>query len=129
MKRYRRFVVTGPVRRGPDPAVQPSLLEPIKPVAAGELTIQERFELFHAANPQVYRVLREMALALAAQGQKRIGVKMLWEVLRYRFLVQAVPVGGDEFRLNNVFTSRYARWLDAEPGLQGRIELRQLKAE
>lgn len=129
MRTRRRFVVSRPVRRAPDPAVQPSLLEPLRPVEdAGDLTIQERFERFHVLNPHIYRMLREMALELAAKGYRRIGTKMLWEVLRYQYAV--ATVGSEkQFKLNNIFPSRYARLLDQVPELHGRIELRELKAE
>jgi hypothetical protein len=128
-KRKQRMIVEWPMRR-PDPE-QMSLLQPlIEAAAGGDLTIQERFERFHAANPQVYRALREMALGLKARGHERIGVKMLWEALRYRYMAEGVsPVGGDVYRLNNIYTSRYARLLAAEPGLRGLFEMRELKAE
>ena len=111
----------------PIPADQPALeFEPAQP-AEGELTIEARFAEFHRSNPHVYHLLRDLALAKAAQGARRISPKLLFEELR----AGGVPTanGADPYQLNNIYTSRYARLLAAEPGLQGRIPTRTLKAE
>ena len=89
------------------------------------MTISERFERFHAANPHVYTSLRALALAQAEQGARRISPKFLFEQLRASGPDTAT--GDDLYRLNNIYTSRYARMLAAEPGLQGRIPIRSLK--
>lgn len=126
MKTKRRFTITYRLRR-PDPAVQPSLLDPIRSVDGRDLTIEERFTCFHDANPQVYAILRQLALDLAQRGHDRIGVKMLWETLRYRYAIATTDASA--YKLDNNYTSRYARLLAAEPPLAGRIELRRLTAE
>jgi hypothetical protein len=112
------------------PAIQPPLdleLAPIREIAvADDAPIEERFREFHLANPQVYYALHDLAMRLARQGRRRIGVKMLWETLRYSY---SFATDGDEYKLNNVFTSRYARLLmDQEPELRGLIETRALRA-
>jgi len=124
MRSKRRMIIEYPLHL-PDPARQPSLLDP--PPAQGDLSIDERFRQFHEANPQVYRALREMALAQAAAGVRRISPKLLFEQLRARGV--ATATGDDPYRLNNIYTSRYARLLAAEPGLADRIPLRKLMAE
>ena len=93
----------------------------------GELTIEERFRFFDRANPHVYEALREMALALAANGVRRISPKLLVEQLRARGTPTAHGV--DPYQINNVFTSRYARRLAQEPALAGLIPMRKLVAE
>lgn len=125
MKRLNRVIVEY-LLRGPDPNVQPPLdFDPPQP-AVGALTIEERFMRFHAANPHVYAALRNLALAEAERGAQRISPKLLFEQLRAGGV--ATAQGDDCYRLNNVFTSRYARLLAAEPGLFGRIPTRSLKA-
>lgn len=125
MIRYRRMIVRVPVH-APDPEVQEPLpLSPSQP-ADELLTIEERFQRFHAANPDIYRELRYLALSEAAEGTRRISPKLLFEQLR---CTAATATGSDPYRLNNVFTSRYARLLASEPGLVGRIPMRKLQAE
>lgn len=126
MKRYRRMIITYHLP-APDPALQPALdFNPAQP-AAGDLTISERFEQFHRANPHVYAALRSLALAEAEQGARRISPKLLFEELRAGGV--ATAQGKDCYRLNNIFTSRYARLLASEPGLVGRIPTRTLVSE
>ena len=91
-----------------------------------ERSVQERFEAFHAENPRVYERLHFRALALVESGHARIGIKMLWEVLRYDLLLDH---GDNGFKLNNDFTSRYARLLMAtDQRLAGVFQTRELRA-
>ena len=125
-RRTRRMMITVPLHV-PVPADQPALpFEPAQP-AQGELTIEARFAEFHHRNPHVYTSLRDLALAKAEQGARRISPKLLFEELRAGGV--ATATGDDPYRLNNIYTSRYARLLAAEPNLQGRIPTRSLKAE
>lgn len=73
-------------------------------------SIDERFAAFHEMNPHVYDELRRLALDLVHRGHRRIGMKMLFEVVRW----SQMSTTGDEDRLNNNFHSRYARLLAAE---------------
>lgn len=129
MSRKRRIIVSYNLTV-PDLQLQPSLFAPLTPIVdqpAGDLTIEERFQNFDAANPHIYQLIERMAVDLAARGHRRIGIKMIWETLRYRYAVQST--GDDTYHLNNIYTSRYARKLTlAHPELAQRIELRELKA-
>jgi predicted kinase len=109
---------------------------PAKPRA---LTIEERYQLFHAANPQVFAEMLRLARARLDRGEKYISVKALWEELR-RSLIQiaqrkeAAYEGFDAlkaaYKLNNSYTALYAReLLDIEPRLAGVIETRKRKAK
>lgn len=89
-------------------------------------TIQDRFESFHALNPWVYKALVQITEDWIARDHTRIGMKMLTEVLRWQYGRATV---GDEFKLNNNFTSRYVRLLIAEhPEYADVFELRALRA-
>lgn len=91
-------------------------------------SIQERFEAFDEANPAVFRMLVELAEQARSSGAKRIGMKCLWEVLRWHIFIATRDVTA--FKLNNIYTSRYARKLLAErPEFEGVIEVRELRAE
>lgn len=101
---------------------QPSLFDPIVNVNAAGLTLEQRFAAFHAANPHVYAWLRDQALSAKRRG-RRVGIKMLYEVLRWQV---AMNTSGDEaFRLNNNWPSFYARLLmEREPELAGYFDTR-----
>lgn len=106
----------------------PPLVEPGETGEAGEaLTIQARFLRFHARNPQVYRALVRLARDLLARGKERLGIGMLWEVLRWQTMIQSVDDG--EFKLNDHYRSRYARLImRQEPDLSDVFEVRRLRA-
>jgi hypothetical protein len=90
-------------------------------------TIRERFEAFHAAHPEVYDELVRLAYEARAAGRDKVGIKMLFEVVRWNRIV----VGGvDEgWRLNNVFSAHYARLImQREPDLAGFFETRSLRS-
>lgn len=102
------------VREYPDGHVGPS----------PESTIREAFLRFHAENPQVYDELVRLAKRGKRAGVTRIGIKMLFEVLRWR---HALATGGDDFKLNNNYHSYYARLImRQESDLFGIFELRRL---
>lgn len=89
-------------------------------------SIDERFALFNSHHPEVYAELVRMARAKVAQGRRRISVKGLCEALRESDRFASVTDG--EFKINNSYTSRYARMMvEREPDLADVIELRPLK--
>lgn len=91
-------------------------------------TIQDRFEAFHAANPRVYEILRDLAFEARKSGLKKVGVKMLWEVIRWKVRLETRDEGS--FKLNNNFPSRYARMLvEQHPEFEEMFERRELRAK
>jgi hypothetical protein len=88
-------------------------------------SLQARFEQFHEDNPNVYATLERLAREWLAEHSK-VGLKMLWEVARWQLGVNTTTTAP---RLNNNWTSRYARLLiDAHPEWADRIETRELRA-
>lgn len=94
--------------------------------------IEVQFLAFHATNPQVYdhlvRLARQaLARGVATKSQTRVGIGMLWEVLRWNiYLTTEDPTG---WKLNNNYRSRYARLiLKQEPDLAGVFEIRELRS-
>ncbi len=86
-------------------------------------TLEDRARAFHAANPQVFTKLLEIARDLRARGVRKAGMKLLFERLRW---ISQVETQGDAYRLNNSFTSWYARQLMAtDPSLSGLFETRE----
>jgi len=87
--------------------------------------IQFQFEQFHAENPLILTTLEELADRWLRVRQV-VGMKMLWEVLRWNV---GIRTNGDPYKLNNNFTSRYAREiLRRHPEWDGRIKTRALAA-
>jgi len=83
-----------------------------------KVTLDAQFEEFHKNNPDVYRELVRLARMMKARGHKRIGIKMLWEVLRWERAMKTTDQ--TEWKLNNNYTSRYARLImENEPDLKG----------
>lgn len=91
-----------------------------------ETTLERKFSDFDRKNPQVYKELVELALQAKHRGRRKIGIGMLFEVLRWnRFILTTDP----DFKLNNNYRSRYARKLMAEHReLEGIFEIRGLKS-
>jgi hypothetical protein len=93
-----------------------------------ERTIQERFEVFHHEHPEVYAELVRLAREWKGRGRARLGIKMLWEVMRWN--LSMAKGEQDDFKLNNNFTSRFARMIaEREPDLGGVFEFRALTSE
>ena len=91
-----------------------------------DTTPRERFEEFHARNPQVYAQLERMALTVWALGRRRIGIATLVENLRWNYwMVTDDPTS--DFRLNNNHRAYYARLLmERNPEWEGLFELREV---
>ena len=90
-------------------------------------TIQAQFEAFHRLNPWVLRALESLAADYLKRGATRIGIGMLFEVLRWRYVT---ATEGDEFRLNNNFRSRYVRLLiERHPEWESAFEVRALRTD
>ena len=88
-------------------------------------SIQDRFEAFHHANPWVYRAVVALSRQLVGRGRSRIGIGMIFEVLRWQYQLQTV---GDDFKLNNNYRSRYARLIEDNcPDLVGVFEKRAIR--
>lgn len=100
----------------------------VPPATTPNMTIDERFNAFHQANPHIYQALATLARQFLATGHRRLGIKMLWERLRWEMAIHADTDDG-AYHLNNIYTSRYARLLsEQEPDLHGCFELRELRA-
>lgn len=107
-------------------AVQQRFPEFTAPEHAPDATIAERFVAFHEANPWVADRLEELALADLELGLGRVGVKYFFELLRRDY---RVTTRSADWKLNNDFSSRYARLLiERRPELAEVIETRELRS-
>jgi hypothetical protein len=92
-----------------------------------EMTLADKFAAFHAANPHVADALEHLAEEWFAAGNQRIGVKALFERLRWEAGVRTAA--SDGYVLNNNHTAFYGRLLlDRHPEWAGRIAVREQRA-
>lgn len=91
-------------------------------------TVQERFDTFHRLHPEVFTMLVKLARQVKAAGMPKCGISLLWERLRWYWTFERR--GEEEFKLNNVYRSRYVRlMIETYPDeFTGFFELRKLKS-
>lgn len=88
--------------------------------------LDAQFEKFHKENPKVYVELVALTQEAKWAGRKKIGMKMLLEVLRWNRMINTTD---PEFKINNNYGSRYARKImDENPELADMFEVRELKS-
>lgn len=75
------------------------------------MTLQEKFEIYHAENPQVFDLFKRYAIMAKDKGFKNFSAKAIFERLRWHYNIETV---GDPFKLNNNYTAYYARKLMTE---------------
>lgn len=92
------------------------------PVTKQSLT--DRFEKFHAENPDFYAELVELTREYLDQtGSKKAGIQMLIEVARWK---SELKTKSTDFRINNDFAAFYARLImHQEYDLHGVFEVRR----
>lgn len=84
----------------------------------------EAFWKFHQENPKVMKKLVNLTWQAKRSGRKRIGMKMLFELVRWHRMVRT---RSDDFALNNSYTSKYVRLIQEEhPELADMFETRRL---
>lgn len=97
-----------------------------EPDLTPDMTLAERYEAWIGVNPWVLDALERLADQAAADGAKRIGMKHLVEILRWK---HRRSTHGDTWKLNNSYTSRLARDLIARrPDLSDLFETRELRS-
>lgn len=88
-------------------------------------TLESDFINFHNDNPIVYLDLLGLAMELSRHGHRKIGMKMLFEVLRWRSMLRTT---GDRFKLNNNYTAYYARLIEHRvPEMRGVFDTRRMR--
>lgn len=93
------------------------------------MTFKEKFIAFHHDNPQVYSELVKLARQAKERGRRKLGVRMLWEVMRWNLTIMTKRPPRD-FKLNDHYHSRYARLImKKEADLAGMFEIRTLKTK
>lgn len=89
-------------------------------------TLDSKFWTFHKKNVHVLTKLIEMTEQAKHAGRRRIGMKQLFEVIRWNHMVST---NGELFLLNNSFTSRYVRLIqEKRPDLADMFEIRSIRS-
>ncbi len=89
----------------------------------------QAFEVFHTANPEVMAQLELLVQQWLRRGRGRLGIEMLWNVLRWeRYMSTDDPAS--EWKLNNNYKAYYVRLLQqAHPEWADLFELRTSQAD
>lgn len=91
-------------------------------------TIQESFEQFHRDNPQVYVEFKAFLRELYRAGIRKTSAKLI--INRVRWERQIQTKSNDEFRINDAFSSRYARLFCEEyPAYASMFNQRELRSK
>ncbi len=86
-------------------------------------SITEKFNRFHQRNPHVYHLIVDISKRMKRSGVHKFGMKGVFEYLRWQYTMQTQ---GERYRLNNIFTSIYARLvMETEVELKGFFETRK----
>lgn len=95
-------------------------------IAENRSKIEAAFWGFHYENPGIYDELVALARDLRDRGYTKLGIGMLFEVLRWRRMKLTVA-SEHAFKLNNNFRAYYARLImEREPDLDGAFDTRRL---
>lgn len=90
-----------------------------------ETELRKKFNDFHKNNPKVYSELVSLAKQAKARGRAKIGMRMLYEVVRWNRYLKTTD---EDYKMNNDYCAFYARKIvDENPELEGIFELRSLK--
>lgn len=91
-------------------------------------SIQERFEAYDAAHPEVFAYMLTVARRVKEKGFQKFSVRTIWEQMRWYFQIE--KDAGADYKLNDHFHSRYARKLMQEypDEFSGFFETRELRS-
>ena len=68
------------------------------------IELAEKFNQYHAENPEIYQSFERFALYVIRQ-RARYGAKAIMERVRWH----SMETGNDDFKINNNYTSYYVR--------------------
>lgn len=97
------------------------------------MTVEAKFEAFHAANPHVYSLFKRFAYEAFKAGATKISSKLIIERIRWETTISTTGAGwhvaaGKKFLIDNRFTPWYARKFCTDfPHLAARLELRCIR--
>ena len=97
------------------------------------MTVEAKFNTFHAANPHVYRLFMRFAYELMKAGHKKLSSKLIIERIRWEAAISTTGAGwhvaaGRPFLIDNRFTAWYSRkFCDDFPMHKDKFEQRVIR--
>jgi hypothetical protein len=97
------------------------------------MTVLEKFEAYHKANPHVYSLYKQFAYEAFSRGATRISSKLIIERIRWETAISTTGAGwhvaaGKKFLVDNRFTAHYGRLFAKDfPRLASRLEFRAIR--
>lgn len=90
------------------------------------ISIPDAFEDYNCDHPEIYQYFKKYVFELIHAGKKRIGAKMIMERIRWEVYLNIQT--DRTFKINNVFTSYYARlFVRQHQEYKSYFEFRKLK--
>jgi hypothetical protein len=90
------------------------------------ITIQKKFEEFDTKNPLVWSLFKQQVFKAISKGKKKLSAKTILGFIRWNLTLTTT---GDEFKINDIFTSRYARkYIEQFPQHKEVFNLRNLRS-
>ena len=90
------------------------------------MTLEKKFWEYHRSNPHVFELFKKYAQEIRDSGFRHYGSKSIFERVRWHLDVETLDPEG--FKMNNNYSSRYARLLMFEdPTFEGFFRNRTLK--
>lgn len=90
------------------------------------MTLKEKFERYHSANPNVYALIQRYARELLAAGRDRLSISLIVERVRWESSIKTTSE--DQFKIANAHSAFYARKLDADfLEFKGKFKLNEQK--
>lgn len=99
-------------------------------VVGADDSLSNRWWSFHGRHPEVYAGLVYLARQARRRGAQRLGIGMIYEVLRWETMMGADVPSEEPFRLNNNMRAYYARFImETCPDLAGIFTTRAVQAD
>jgi hypothetical protein len=110
---------------------------PLHPIVPGSYDrkspLGKQFEAFHRANPHLLEIITHVALDLLLMGRRKCGIKLIWERVRWLYMIKTTRAEGYEgdgvvYHMANAHHPYYARLaMMMEPRLAGFFRLSSQK--
>lgn len=91
------------------------------------MTLSERFEIYHKENPHIYRQFVIYTIHAIESGYKNFGSQMIFEKIRWE---TGVVSKNSDFKINNDYAAFYSRlFMNDYPSYNGYFRVRQSYAD